>query len=347
MACRTAPGLWSRDPANEATMISRRAALAMPASLLPLAARAQGSPAADWPTRPVRIVVPFAAGGSTDVSTRLLAPRIQQILGQTVVIENRGGAGGTIGSDAVAKAPRDGSVFLMGTISTHVLAVGLYGARLPYDPERDFVAVAPTVMVPICITVHPSLAVADLAGLIALLKAAPGKYAYGTGGAGGSAHIGAVGFLNAIGAEATHVPYRGSAPMLTDMLAGQVALCFDTPALIAPHHASGRLRCLAVATAARSGLMPDVPTAAEAGLPGYKAYSWFGLFAPAGTPDAIVARMNQAVRTALLEPATAARLAEQDLPPIAEGSPADFAAFLKRELADWVPLVRASGATAD
>ncbi|MGX9965925.1 Bug family tripartite tricarboxylate transporter substrate binding protein [Roseomonas sp. F4] len=324
-------------------MLSRRSLLALPAGLLAMPALAQ----TDWPTRPVRIVVPFAAGGSTDVSTRLLAPRVQQILGQPVVIENRGGAGGTIGSDSVAKGPRDGSVFVMGTISTHVLAVGLYGDRLPYDPERDFVAVAPTVMVPICITVHPSMGVSDLAGLIALLKANPGKYAYGTGGAGGSAHIGAVAFLNAIGADATHVPYRGSAPMLADMLAGQVTLCFDTPALIASHHAAGKLRCLAVATESRSPLMPDVPTAAQAGLPGYKAYSWFGLFAPAGTPDAIVTKMNAAIRTALLDPATAARLVEQDLPPIAEGSPAEFAAFLRRELAEWVPVVRASGATAN
>lgn len=321
----------------------RRSLPGLSAALLATPALAQQP----WPNRPVRIVVPFAPGGSTDVSTRLLAPRMQQSLGQPVVIENRAGAGGTIGSDAVAKAPADGSTFLMGTISTHVLAVGLYGPRLPYDPERDFVAVAPTVLVPICITVHPSLGVTDLAGLIALLKAHPGKYAYGTGGAGGSAHIGAVAFLNAIGAEATHVPYRGSGPMLTDMLAGQVAMCFDTPALIAPHHASGRLRCLAVATAARSPLMPDVPTSAEAGLPDYRAYSWFGLFAPAGTPAPIVARMNGAVREAVLDPANRQRLEEQDLPPIMEGSPQQFAAFLRSELATWVPVVRASGATAD
>lgn len=321
----------------------RRSLPALSAALLATPALAQQP----WPNRPVRIVVPFAPGGSTDVTTRLLAPRMQQNLGQPVVVENRAGAGGTIGSDAVAKAAPDGSTFLMGTISTHVLAVGLYGSRLPYDPERDFVAVAPTVLVPICITVHPSLGVTDLAGLITLLKTNPGRYAYGTGGAGGSAHIGAVAFLNAIGAEATHVPYRGSGPMLADMLAGQITMCFDTPALIAPHHASGRLRCLAVATAARSPLMPDVPTAAEAGLPDYRAYSWFGLFAPAGTPPEIVARMNQAVREAVLDPANRQRLVEQDLPPIMEGSPQEFAAFLHRELASWVPVVRASGATAD
>ncbi|WP_431283657.1 Bug family tripartite tricarboxylate transporter substrate binding protein [Humitalea sp. 24SJ18S-53] len=324
--------------------ISRRAALALPAlAALPHAARAQ----APWPTRPVRIIVPFAAGGSTDVSTRMLLPRMSEVLGQPVVVENRAGAGGTIGSDVVAKAPPDGSTFLMATVSTQVLAVGLYRERLPYDPVRDFVAVAPTVLVPLCITVHPSLGVTDLQGFIRLLKANPGRYAYGTGGAGGSAHIAAVSFLNAVGAEMIHVPYRGSAPMMTDLVAGQVVCGFDTPALIAPFHNDGRLRCLAVATDAHSSLMPQVPTTAEAGLPNYKAYSWYGLFAPAGTPEPIVTRMNTAVRTALLEPATAQKLVEMELPPIAEGSPADFAAFLRRELDLWVPLVRASGATAD
>lgn len=335
-------------------MLSRRATLMLPATLgaaavlpAPRPARAQAAATPAWPSRPVRMVVPFAAGGSTDVSARLLAPRMQEVLGQPVVIENRAGAGGTLGSDAVAKAPADGSTFLMGTISTHVLAVGLYRERLPYDPVKDFVAVAPTVLVPICITVHPALGVTTLAGLVALLKANPGKYAYGTGGAGGSAHIAAVSFLNTIGAEATHVPYRGSAPMLNDLLAGQVAIAFDTPALIAPHHKSGALRCLAIATDQHSTLMPEVPTAAEAGLPGYRAYSWFGVFAPAGTPAPIVARMNAAVRAAVTEPATAQRLREMELPPIEKGTPEDFAAFLRSELDLWVPLVRASGATAD
>jgi tripartite-type tricarboxylate transporter receptor subunit TctC len=323
--------------------VSRRAMLALPAVLAAPAARAQ----AVWPARPVRMVVPFAAGGSTDVSARLLVPKMSEILGQSVVIENRAGAGGTLGSDAVAKSPPDGSTFVMGTVSTHVLAVGLYRERLPYDPVRDFVAVAPTVLVPICITVHPSLGVSTLAQFIALLKANPGKYSYGTGGAGGSAHIAAVGFLNAIGAQAEHVPYRGSAPMLNDLLAGQVAMGFDTPALIAQHHNSGALRCLAIATDQHSSLMPQVPTAAEAGLPGYKAYSWFGVFAPAGTPAPIVAKMNAAVRGAVTDPAVRARLVELELPPIEAGSPSDFAAFLQSELDLWVPLVKASGATAD
>ncbi|MBO1079048.1 Bug family tripartite tricarboxylate transporter substrate binding protein [Roseomonas haemaphysalidis] len=323
--------------------LSRRAMLALPAILATPAARAQPG----WPARPVRMVVPFAAGGSTDVSARLLVPKMSEILGQSVVIENRAGAGGTLGSDAVAKSPPDGSAFVMGTVSTHVLAVGLYRERLPYDPVRDFAAVAPTVLVPICITVHPSLGVSTLAQFIALLKANPGKYSYGTGGAGGSAHIAAVGFLNAIGAQAEHVPYRGSAPMLNDLLAGQVAMGFDTPALIAQHHNSGALRCLAIATDQHSSLMPGVPTATEAGLPGYKAYSWFGVFAPAGTPAPIVAKMNEAVRGAVTDPAIRARLVELELPPIEAGSPADFSAFLRSELDLWVPLVKASGATAD
>ncbi|WP_426955800.1 Bug family tripartite tricarboxylate transporter substrate binding protein [Muricoccus radiodurans] len=338
-AGRAAPG----GGGGRGVAIPRRAVLALSA----VAAAGPAAAQAPWPTRPVRIVVPFAAGGSTDVSTRMLLPKMTELLGQPVVVENRAGAGGTIGSDTVAKAAPDGTTFLMGTISTHVLAVGLYRERLPYDPVRDFVAVAPTVLVPICITVHPSLGVTDLAGFIRLLKANPGRYAYGTGGAGGSAHIAAVSFLNAIGAEATHVPYRGSAPMLSDLVAGQVAVGFDTPALIAPYHNDRRLRCLAIATDTGSTLMPDVPTAAQAGLPDYKAYSWFGLFAPPGTPDVIVTRMNAALRTALLEPATVQRLRELELPPIQEGSPAEFASFLRRELDLWVPLVRASGATPD
>ncbi|MDB5370506.1 MAG: hypothetical protein JWP20_2064 [Roseomonas sp.] len=327
---------------------TRRALLALPATLaMPALVTSCPASAQSWPTRPVRMLVPFAAGGSTDVSARLLAPRMSEVLGQSVIIENRAGAGGTVGSDAVAKSPPDGSVFVMGTVSTHVLAVGLYRERLPYDPERDFVAVAPTVLVPICITVHPSLGVTDLAGFIALLKANPGKYSYGTGGAGGSAHIAAVSFLNTIGTQAEHVPYRGSAPMLNDLLAGQVAMGFDTPALIAQHHKSGALRCLAIATSQHSTLMPDVPTAREAGLPDYKAYSWFGVFAPAGTPAPIVTRMNQAVREAVTEPATVRKLLDMELPPIEAGSPSDFAGFLRSELEYWVPLVRASGATAD
>ena len=324
-------------------IVSRRSALALPAALaLPSLAKAQ-----EWPTRPVRMVVPFAAGGSTDVSARLLAPGISKALGQSLVIENRAGAGGTLGSDAVAKSPPDGSVFVMGTISSHVLAVGLYRERLPYDPVKDFVAVAPTVLVPICITVHPSLGVSTLAELVALLKANPGKYSYGTGGAGGSAHIAAVSFLNMIGSQAEHVPYRGSAPMLNDLLAGQVVMGFDTPALIAQHHNSGALRCLAIATDEHSVLMPQVPTTREAGLPDYKAYSWFGVFAPAGTPAPIVARMNVAVREAVMEPETARILREMELPPIEKGSPEEFARFMDSELALWVPLVRASGATAE
>jgi tripartite-type tricarboxylate transporter receptor subunit TctC len=326
--------------------ISRRAALALPAAALasPLATPAL---AQAWPSRPVRVIVPFASGGSTDVSTRMIAPKMQEILGQPIVIENRGGAGGTIGSDTVAKAPPDGQTFVMGTVSTHVLAVGLYKERLPYDPVRDFTPVAPTVLVPICITVHPSAGVSTLKDFIALLKANPGKFAYGTGGAGGSAHIAATSFCNMIGAQMEHVPYRGSAPMLTDLLAGQVIAGFDTPALIAQHHRSGALRCLAVATEQKSTLMPDVPTAAEAGLPDYKAYSWFGLFGPPKLPAEITTAMNKAVRQAVLERATAQKLMEMELPPIEQGSPEEFGRFLRRELDYWVPLVKASGATAD
>jgi len=300
-----------------------------------------------WPTRPVRMIVPFAAGGGTDVTTRLLAPRMSEVLGQPVVVENRPGAGGTTGTDFVAKAPSDGSVFLMATLSTVGLALGLYG-NLPYDPVRDLAPVAPTVLVPVGIVARSDIGAKTLGEFIALLKANPGRFQYGSAGNGTSGHIACANFLVQSGTQAVHVPYRGSGPVFNDLLAGVVHFTADLPGLIKPHHDVGTLRALVMATDRRSALLPDVPTSAEAGLPGYKAYSWYGVFAPAGTPGPIVARMAQAVEAALADPVIGGRLEnEMGLPPMRNYTPERFGAFLREEIALWVPIVRATGARAD
>lgn len=297
-------------------------------------------------SRPIRMVVPFAAGGGTDISTRILAPRLSEILGQTVVVENRPGAGGTLATAEVARASPDGSVFLMATLSTVGLAVALY-RNLPYDPQRDLVAVAPTVLVPIALVVHPSLGVRSVPEFVALLRANPGRFSYGSAGNGTSGHIAGASFLSLTGTDALHVPYRGSGPVFNDLLAGTVHFTFDITGLIRPHHAAGTLRALGMATPERSPELPDVPTFIEQGLPAYRAYSWYGVFAPRDTPAPQVARMAEAIETTLADPAIAQRLAEQGLVPMRGYTPSRFAQFLSDELAYWVPVVRATGARVD
>lgn len=297
--------------------------------------------------RPLRVVVPFGTGGGTDISMRLLAPKLSEILGQPVVIENRAGAGGTLGTDYVAKSAPTGEVVVLATLSTVALAIGLYGDRLPYDPLRDLVAIAPTVFIPIGLAVSARLGVTDATGFVALLKANPGRFQYGSSGNGTSGHIAAAAFLARTGTEAVHVPYRGGGQVFTDLVAGTIQFCCDIPSLLAPHHASGAARCLFVATDQRSPLLPEVPTAAEAGLAGYQAYSWYGLFAPAGTPPAVVERLAAATEQALADPAIDRRFDEMGTPAMRGYSPARFAAYLQSEIALWVPLVRATGARAD
>ncbi|HWX47503.1 MAG TPA: tripartite tricarboxylate transporter substrate binding protein [Roseomonas sp.] len=328
------------------TALSRRrllgtapALLAAPALVRPAAAQAV------WPDRPVRIVVPFAAGGATDLSSRIVAQKLSELLGQPMVIENRPGAGGTLGVDAVAKSAPDGYSFAMGGLSTTALAMGLY-KTLPYDPVKDLVPVAPTVLVPIGIAVRKGLGVSTLQEFINLLKAKPGKLSYGSAGNGSSGHISCVALLQQTGTQAVHVPYRGSGPVFNDLLAGVIDFTADAPGLIKPHVESGALVPLVMATQERSSVLPDVPTSAEAGLPGYKAYSWFGLFAPAGTPQPIIDKLAKATEAALTDPAVAQKLNdEMGLPPMTGYTAAKLAAFLKEEIDYWVPLVKASGAS--
>ncbi|MBC9205376.1 tripartite tricarboxylate transporter substrate binding protein [Roseomonas aerophila] len=317
------------------------ALLALPALVRPAAAQAA------WPTRPVRMVVPFAAGGATDLSSRVVAQKLSELLGQPIVIENRPGAGGTLGVDNIAKSAPDGYSFAISGLSTTALAMGLY-KNLSYDPVKDLMPVAPTVLAPIGIVVRKGLGVSTLQEFIALLKSKPGQLTYGSAGNGASGHISCVALLQQTGTSAVHVPYRGSGPVFNDLLAGVIDFTADVPGLMKPHVESGALVPLVMATEQRSSILPNVPTSAEAGLPGYKAYSWFGIFAPAGTPQPIIDKLAQATETTLTDPAIASRLEnEVGLPPMPGYTPAKFAVFLRQEIDYWVPLVKASGASAD
>jgi tripartite-type tricarboxylate transporter receptor subunit TctC len=327
------------------TRLPRRAALLLPAALAaPANVQAQPRP---WPTGPVRIVVPFGAGSGTDVTLRLLQPKMQEFLGQPLVIENRPGAGSTIGTDHVAKSPPDGSVFVHATLSSIGIAAALY-RRLPYDPLRDLAPVAATVFVPLVLAVTArNWDVRNAQQLIDTLRASPDRYQYGSNGIGATGHLASANFVTRIGARALHVPYRSGAETITALVAGQINFMHDITGLLLPHHQSGAVRCLFVTSDERSPVMPDVPTMREAGVPPYPAYSWFGLFAPAGTPRPIQDRMAAAVNAALSDPTIATRLDELGTPAMRDYGPDRFAAYVREETALWPPLVRASGAEAD
>jgi tripartite-type tricarboxylate transporter receptor subunit TctC len=324
------------------TALTRRAALALPlAAAIPRPSLAQA-----WPARPIRIVVAFGTGGGTDITTRLLAPKLSEILGQPVVVENRVGAGGTVGADYVAKQPPNGETFLLATVSNMALAVGLY-SQLPYDPVKDLVGIAPTVFIPIGMAASASLGVNDAQSFIAKLRANPGRFSYGSAGAGTSGHIASSSFLTRIGATAEHVTYRNPGQTYLALQQGEIAFTSDIPALLAPFHRAGTAKLMFVATDERSSAVPEVPTAREVGLGDYKAYSWYGVYAPAGTPEPIVTRMAAAIDQALGDPTISGRFDEMGTPAMRGWSPQRFADFLKSEIDLWVPLVRASGARAD
>lgn len=323
-------------------MTSRRTAFLMPFLAAPALAQMLS-----WPQRPVRIVVPFGTGGGTDITTRLLAPRLADLLGQPVVLENRPGAGGVVGTDAVAKSPPDGSVFVLATLSPIGLSPGL-PAPMPFDPLRDLVPVAPTAFVPIGLAITTrGLDARNAAEFIARLRAEPDRYQYGSSGIGTSGHIACATFLIQAGARAVHVPYRGGGQVYAALSSGEVHFCADIPSLLKPMQDAGNARAIFVATEQRSNLLPDTPTAAEAGLPNYRAYSWYGIFAPAGTPRPIVDRMAQAIEQALSDATVRARFDELGTPAMRGFTPDRFAAYVREEVAYWVPRVRALGIRAE
>ena len=300
---------------------------------------------APFPTKPIRIVVPFPAGGTTDILARAVAQKLTETLGQSVVVDNRPGAGGNIGAELVAKSPPDGYTLLMGTVGTHAINASLY-AKMPYDHVKDFAPVILVAGVPNVLVVNPSVPANSVQELIAYIKANPGKVNFASSGSGTSIHLSGELFKTMAGVSMTHVPYKGSTPALTDLMGGQVQLMFDNLPSSLPQIKAGKLRALAVTSAQRASALPDVPTVAEAGLPGFEASSWFGLLAPAGTPKDVVAKLNAEVAKWLATPEAREKLASQGA--IAAGqSPEDFTRHIAAETAKWQKVVKESGAKVD
>lgn len=318
--------------------IGRRGLLVAGGAALAGPARAQ----APWPNGPIRFVVPFAPGGTTDIMARLIGERLQVRLGVPVVPENRPGAGATVGSTAVAQAAPDGQTLVMSNIASHAISPSLY-RNIRYDPVRDFAHIAMVTVNPSVMVANPRFEAQSLPAYIALAKAKPGQVDYATSGAGSSNHMIGVRLSLAAGIELNHIPYRGAGPAMTDVIAGVVGVMFDSLPSAAAHIRAGSVRALAVSGAERSPAFPDVPTFREAGID-IVSYSWFGVSAPAGTPAPIVARLNREIRASVAEPAVAQRLDELGGSP-RDWSAEEFTAFVAQEVATWAPVVRASGAT--
>jgi len=312
---------------------------------LALALTAASAHAQAWPSKPIRYIVPFAPGGTTDILARTVGDKLAIALGQPVVIENKPGAGGGVGAEITAKSAPDGYTIMGGTISTHAINASLYKS-LPYDPVRDFAPIVLIARVPNMLVVHPDIPAKNVSELIALLRANPGKYTFASAGNGTSQHLSGELFKSMAGAEMQHVPYKGSPPALQDVMGGQVSMTFDNITTAWPLAKGGKLRALAVTTAKRSAIAPDVPTLAEAGLPGFEVGSWQGVFAPAGTPPDIVKRLNAEIVKILNTPDVRDKLAALGAE-VVGNSPEEFATMVKAEVGKWADVVKKSGARVD
>lgn len=304
---------------------------------------AQG--AASYPSKAIRVVVPFAAAGTTDIVARAVGAEMTKAWGQSVLVENRPGAGGNLGSDIVAKAPPDGYTLLVGAVSPQAINVSLY-PDIPYNVMRDFEHITLLAAVPNVLEVHPSVPVRTVKEFIEYAKARPGQLSYASSGSGTSIHLSAELFKSMTGIEMVHVPYKGSAPAVTDLLAGRVQLMFDNLPSSLQQIRAGKLRALAVTSAKRTSTLPEVPTIAEAGLPGYEATSWFGMHAPAKTPKDIITKIHGTVSRALKSPEMHDRLTSQGADPVGN-TPEEFSAFVQAEIQKWAKVVKASGAKVD
>jgi tripartite-type tricarboxylate transporter receptor subunit TctC len=327
--------------------LPRRSFLRLAASAATLPIVSGVTRAQEWPSRPIRMVVPFAAGGPTDIVARVMGAKMGELLGQQFVVENRAGAGGNIGADVVAKSPSDGYTLLMATVSTHAINPGLY-KKMPYDPIRDFTPVGEVGVTPTILGVNPAIPATDVNSLIALLKANPGKYTYGSSGIGSILHLCGEQFKTlAGGLDVVHVPYRGSAPMMNDLIGGQISFAFDATPTALPQALSGAIRPLGAGMAERMRALPALATLQEQGLKGFECYTWNAILAPANTPQQFIARLNKAMNQALDDPEVFKRLQEVGIDSTPGSTPEGAANFIKLELTKWAPIIQASGAQLD
>lgn len=309
-----------------------------------LAAVAPGAAAQSFPDRPIRLVVPFPPGGPTDIVARPLALMLAEALGQPVVVENRGGAGGAIAAEAVAKSPADGYTLMMGTVGTHAINAALY-PRLPYDPVRDFTPIALVASAPVAIVVNAAVPIASVKDLVARAKAKPGALTFGSAGNGTPGHLCGEMFAAAAGVKLQHVPYKGSAPAITDLLGNQIPMMFDPVQSVIAHVRSGKLRALAVSGRARSPVLPEVPTLQEAGLADFETTAWWAVFAPASLPAGVAAKLRGEIERLARSDAYRDKLGNLGVQPQAEA--VDLARFQAGEVAKWGKAVRDSGAVAE
>jgi len=300
--------------------------------------------ASDYPGAPVRIVVPFQAGGLTDILARAIAQHASQRLGQPFVVENKPGASGNIGADTVAKSKPDGLTLLMGSIGTNAVNAHLF-SRMPYDTLKDFAPISLVASGTLMLVTNPAVPATDMRSLLAYARANPGKLTYASGGAGASQHLAGELLKTMAHVDIVHVPYKGVVQGVTDVVAGQVNMTFDL-ATVEPHIRAGKLRPIAVANARRSSAYPDVPTIAESGVPGYEVSAWYGLFAPAGTPPAIVQRLQAEVVSALKDPALLQRLSTLGAEPVGS-TPEELSRFVRSEYDKWGKVVRQAGIRLD
>ena len=304
---------------------------------------AQAQPA--FPSKPLSIIVPFAAGGATDILARIVGQALSTEIGQSVIIENRPGAGGNIGGQLAAKANPDGHTLFMGAVGTHAINPSLY-KKMPYDPIKDLAPLTRVANVPNLLVANPQQPFKTVQELIAYAKAHPGKVNFGSSGNGTSIHLSGEMFSHMAKADIVHVPYKGSAPAMNDLLGNQIAIMFDNMPSALQYVRAGKLNALGVTSAKRSPELPNVPTIAEAGVPGYEASSWFGLFVPAATPAPVQAKLHAALVKVLAQPDVKKRMADQGAEVVSE-KPEQFAAFIQAESRKWGQVVRASGATLD
>lgn len=304
---------------------------------------AQAQPA--FPSKPLSIIVPFAAGGATDILARIVGQALSTEIGQSVIIENRPGAGGNIGGQLAAKANPDGHTLFMGAVGTHAINPSLY-KKMPYDPIKDLAPLTRVANVPNLLVANPQQPFKTVQELIAYAKAHPGKVNFGSSGNGTSIHLSGEMFSHMAKVDIVHVPYKGSAPAMNDLLGNQIAIMFDNMPSALQYVRAGKLNALGVTSAKRSPELPNVPTIAEAGVPGYEASSWFGLFVPAATPAPVQAKLHAALVKVLAQPDVKKRMADQGAEVVSE-KPEQFAAFIQAESRKWGQVVRASGATLD